>query len=213
MGAAGDDTGETNAGSAYVFDATNGTLLQTLNNPVPVHSGVFGTSVAVSGSTILVRAPGNAVGTSHPGTAYVIDAATGNVLRELSHPSPPDYDFGSAVALSGGIAVVGEPYANGVLPLSGAAYVFDATTDRRSRERAATTSLPFPPTRRITTSASRSLDSRRETTPIPLRPVTLTFNGLGGNDSITITGGDERTRQSSAKPARGQSRWSGPATP
>ena len=35
VGARRDDTGAEDAGSAYVFDATTGALLHTLNNPTP----------------------------------------------------------------------------------------------------------------------------------------------------------------------------------
>ena len=121
----------------------------------------------------------------------MIDAATGNVLRELSHPSPPDYDFGSAVALSGGIAVVGEPYANGVLPLSGAAYVFDATTDQTFTGTSGNNVFTFSTdaTNHYVSVTLAGQPTRNYTYPAS-NPVTLTFNGLGGNDSITITGGD-----------------------
>ena len=42
VGAYTDDTGATNAGSAYVFDAATGNLLHTLNNPTPAASDYFG---------------------------------------------------------------------------------------------------------------------------------------------------------------------------
>jgi len=56
VGAPWDDTGASDAGSAYVFDATTGGLLRTLNNPTPAASDYFGNSVAVSGNTVVVGA-------------------------------------------------------------------------------------------------------------------------------------------------------------
>ena len=56
VGAYWDDTGATDAGAAYIFDATTGNLLRTLNNPTPAATDLFGRSVAVSGSTVVVGA-------------------------------------------------------------------------------------------------------------------------------------------------------------
>ena len=56
-GGAYDDTGATDAGAVYVFDAATGNLLSTLLNPTPAASDNFGFSVAASESTVLVGAP------------------------------------------------------------------------------------------------------------------------------------------------------------
>lgn len=94
VGAAQDDTGASNAGAAYVFDAATGNLLRTLNNPTPAADDHFGCSVAISGSTVVVGAPFDS------GSAYVFDAVTGNLLQTLVNPNPADYDyFGTSVAI------------------------------------------------------------------------------------------------------------------
>ncbi len=57
-----DDTGATDAGAAYVFDATTGSLLRTLSKPTPVAYDYFGASVAVSGDMVVVGAFGEDTG-------------------------------------------------------------------------------------------------------------------------------------------------------
>ena len=59
VGANGDDTGASDAGSAYVYDLSGGTPtvpVATLNNPGPAASDYFGNSVAISGTRVVVGA-------------------------------------------------------------------------------------------------------------------------------------------------------------
>ena len=56
MGASFNDTGGTNSGVAYLFDATTGALLQTFLNPTPEANDFFGISVSISGNNVLVGA-------------------------------------------------------------------------------------------------------------------------------------------------------------
>ena len=128
VAAYGDDTGATDAGSAYVFDATSGNLLWTLNNPTPVAYDLFGKSVAVSGSTIVVGAYWDDTGATDAGSAYVFDAASGSLLRTLNNPAPASDHFGTSVAISGSTIVVGADEDNAGATDSGSAYVFDAVS-------------------------------------------------------------------------------------
>ena len=129
VGALCDDTGATDAGSAYVFDATTGTLLHTLHNPIPEISDLFGASVAISGSTIAVGAVYDDAGATDAGSAYVFDATTGALLHTLNNPTPEfDDDFGASVAISGNTIVVGAWGDNTGATDAGSAYVFDATS-------------------------------------------------------------------------------------
>src|SRR5947199_100623 len=66
VGAFGESAGtpvQPEAGNAYVFDATDGSLITTLTSPTPQADGDFGLSVAVSGTTVVVGAPGESAGT------------------------------------------------------------------------------------------------------------------------------------------------------
>jgi hypothetical protein len=70
VGAFAEDTGATNAGSAYIYDVTTGALLQTLNNPTPEWDS-FGISVAVSGDAAVVGAYLDSTGAFRAGSAYI----------------------------------------------------------------------------------------------------------------------------------------------
>ena len=138
------DTGATDAGSAYVFDAATGTLLRTLNNPTPAYQKNFGYSVAVSGSTVVVGTPRDDAGAANAGSAYVFDAATGNLLRTLDNPTPATNDyFGRSVAVSGNTVVVGAYLDDTGATDAGSAYIFDAATGILLR----TLNNPTPATR------------------------------------------------------------------
>jgi VCBS repeat-containing protein/predicted outer membrane repeat protein len=132
VGAYGDDTGATDAGTVYVFDATTGTLLHTLANPTPAIEDSFGFSVAVSGNTVIVGAYQDDTGATNAGAAYVFDATTGTLLHTLANPTPAIEDsLGFSVAISGNTVVVGAYRDDTGVTYSGAAYVFDATTGAR----------------------------------------------------------------------------------
>ena len=129
VGAYGDDTWAEDSGSAYVFNATTGALIATLNSPTPTLYGSFGYSVAVSGNTVVVGAYGDYTGGYQSGSAYVFDATSGALVATLNNPTPADYDnFGVSVAVSGNIVVVGAYQDDTGAEDAGSAYVFDATT-------------------------------------------------------------------------------------
>jgi hypothetical protein len=123
----------TNEGHAYVFDATDGSLIATLTSPNANANieGRFGLSVSISGTTVVVGAPyerPNAV--LDAGRAYVFDS-TGSLIATLTSPyaqGPQAGLFGSSVSVSCTTVVVGayNEIANGQ-PAAGHAYSFNAT--------------------------------------------------------------------------------------
>ena len=132
VGAPDETVGEDGfAGHAYTFSATTGALLTTLTSPNAQSSGVFGRTVAVSGSTVVVGAPlESAGGFSDAGGAYVFNGKTGHLISTLADPNEENGgEFGTSVAISGTTAVVG---AIGVEVSSfsnaGEAYSFDSST-------------------------------------------------------------------------------------
>ncbi|MFH1973798.1 MAG: thrombospondin type 3 repeat-containing protein [Patescibacteria group bacterium] len=133
VGADADDTGATDAGSAYLYDATTGNLLQTFNNPIPADTDIFGSSVSISGDKVLIGASFDDTGATNAGSAYLYDATTGALLHTFNNPTPAweDY-FGRSVSISGDkvlIGAFGEEYiAEIVAPDAGSAYLYDATT-------------------------------------------------------------------------------------
>ncbi len=133
IGAFNDDTGASDAGSAYIFDVNTGALLQTLNNPSPNSSDRFGISVALSedGSLALVGARDDDTVGSDAGAAYLFDVATGSLLQTLANPAPAsDDDFAGekGVALSSTFALVGNIRVDMGASDAGAVYVFDTVT-------------------------------------------------------------------------------------
>ncbi len=125
VGAYLDDTVGSDAGIAYVFDATTGVLLHTLSQPNPSRSDYFGFSVAISGNTIAVGARRADVEATDDGAVYLFDAITGALVREIVNPTPESFDsFGRSVALSGDLVVIGADGDNTGSPGSGAAYVY-----------------------------------------------------------------------------------------
>jgi hypothetical protein len=125
VGAPGESTFR---GIAYAFDATDGSLIATLNNPNPSPSSgdAFGSSVAISGSVAIVGTPGE---NSERGIAHAFDATDGSLIATLSNPAANSGDFfGQSVAVSGDVAVVGAHQDDpGGITNAGIAYVFDAT--------------------------------------------------------------------------------------
>ena len=72
IGAARDNTGSNNAGSAYLFDIS-GNLLQTFNNPIPGFNDKFGHTVVISGNHVLVNAYDVDAGAENAGAVYLFD--------------------------------------------------------------------------------------------------------------------------------------------
>jgi hypothetical protein len=121
------------AGHAYVFNATTGELIATLTSPNSQADGGFGTSVAISDTTVIVGAPYEISGTTaDSGRAYVFDATTGDLITSLASPNAqPSGEFGLSVGVfvDDATAIVGAPNEMvGTTIEAGQAYVFDATT-------------------------------------------------------------------------------------
>ncbi len=133
VGAYGEgDAGGTYSGKAYIFDVTTGSLLHTLHNPNAYGAGAndnFGTSVAISGTNVIVGAwAEDDAGGTESGKAYIFDATTGSLLYTLRNPNAystsVDDKFGSAVAISGNLAVIGAYLEDYLGSDSGKAYVY-----------------------------------------------------------------------------------------
>ncbi len=129
VGAHRDNTGASESGQAYVFDATTGALIAALANPSPASEDHFGRSVSVSGNTVVVGAHSDNTGASNSGQVYVFNAATGALIGALANPSPASFDFfGNSVSVSGNTVVVGAFYDDTEAVNGGQAYSFDAST-------------------------------------------------------------------------------------
>ena len=126
--------GKSNAGAAYVFVPLGGGgwgQVSRLTGGAGLAGEQFGTSVAISGSILIVGAPHRTAATS--GSAYVFTSFSGSwqVNQKLTagDASAGD-DYGASVAVDGWTAVVGAPgKSTGAGLYAGAAYVYmlDAT--------------------------------------------------------------------------------------
>jgi hypothetical protein len=123
-------TGSFSSGAVYVYRASTGALLRTIPNPMPVTSDDFGEAVAIDGNTIVVGSPFyDRLSSTTGGRAFVFNASTGGLISTLFNPTPAYADeFGSSVAVSGGVVVVGAEADDSQGSNVGSAYVFDAAT-------------------------------------------------------------------------------------
>jgi len=132
-----DDAGGTDSGKAYIFDATTGALLRTLDNPNAYNvstSDQFGYSVSISGDNAIIGAhyeddaSGNTVG-----VVYIFNITNGALLHTLYNPNADGVAagdiFGHTVSIDGNNAIVGASGDDDGANLnSGRAYIFNVTT-------------------------------------------------------------------------------------
>src|SRR5436853_397992 len=118
------------AGHAYVLDTTTG-LITTLTTPNAQTGGLFGISVSISGTTVVVGAPDETANAlPRAGHAYVFDTTDGSLTTTLTSPTAQSVGvFGISVSIGGTTVAVGAPFETANLqPSAGHAYVFDAST-------------------------------------------------------------------------------------
>lgn len=129
VGARNDDDSGVNSGAAYVFDTATGAQVQKLTATDGDARDFFGRAVAVDGTTAVVGAYGDDDNGSLSGSAYIFDTSTGAQLQKLTAADGFDNDrFGSAVAVTGNVALVGAYLDDDLGQSSGAVYLFDTTT-------------------------------------------------------------------------------------
>jgi hypothetical protein len=117
------------SGSAYLFDAITGQQIAKLLPSDGQTDDNFGESVAISGTTIIVGAPGDADNGPLSGSAYLFDVATGRqIAKLLPDDGAAEEYFGRSVALGGTTALVGADLDDDQGPGSGSAYLYDIVT-------------------------------------------------------------------------------------
>jgi FG-GAP repeat len=129
VGAPSDDDAGNNSGSAHVFvrSGTTWTEEQILTASDAAAGDSFGNSVAVSGNTAVMGAPGDSDGGDFSGSAYVFVRAgtTWSQQDKLTASDAAELDlFGATIAVSGDTAVVGALKNTDQTSNSGSAYVF-----------------------------------------------------------------------------------------
>lgn len=123
-----DDTGAPNAGSAYIYDVTTGTLLHTINNPTPITNGFFGHSLSLDGDYLGIGVFYDDAVAVDSGIAYIYDVTTGALLHTLNNPTPAAGDFFGGIAVDGNYALVTAQQDDTGAIDAGIAYVYDVPT-------------------------------------------------------------------------------------
>ena len=126
------DTADIRSGSVYIFVRTNGVWTQQ-QKLVPSDGAFldeFGSSVAISGDTIVIGSPRD---DDHTGSAYVFTRSNSEWSQQakLTSNEPAEDDrFGVSVAISGDTIIVGSYFDDHFGSESGSAYIFtrDGTT-------------------------------------------------------------------------------------
>ena len=117
---------QTGAGLVYVFNATSGYLLSTMESPSPEFNGYFGFSLAMDGALLVVGSPDL---DQDPGHVYEYSASSGTLLETLVGPDALiGAEFGYSVAIQSGMIVVGAPGFGGCNTWGGRVYVFKASS-------------------------------------------------------------------------------------
>jgi hypothetical protein len=138
VGAAADAVnGNSNQGSAYLFNATTGAQTQKLVSNDGTVSDFFGISVAVSGNTALVGASlTDTLTNNNQGSVYVFNATTGAQTQKLiANDGVSNAEFGRSVSISGNFALIGahQDTISGNFG-QGSAYLFDTATGTQIRK-------------------------------------------------------------------------------
>lgn len=122
IGAPSNDDFGSSTGSAYVFNAVDGSFVRKILGSGTNTSDEFGASVAVHGTLAVVGAPG----ASPNGRAYIFDLAAESEIAVIPFPdNGVNARFGSAVDTDGTTVIIGAEKANGNQAESGAAYLYD----------------------------------------------------------------------------------------
>jgi hypothetical protein len=145
VGAVMDDAGGIAAGAAYVF-VRNGTSWSQQQKLTAIDTGVldeFGTSVAVSGETVVVGSQFDDDMGGQSGSAYVYvrDGSSWSHQQKLTASDGAfDDRFGRRVAITGETIVIGAQHDDDAGSSSGSAYVFERSADRWSEKQKLTAS-------------------------------------------------------------------------
>ncbi|PYX69808.1 MAG: hypothetical protein DMG78_20985, partial [Acidobacteria bacterium] len=120
-----DEPSAADAGAVYLFDGRTGALVGTFKKTAPVAGDQFGSSVALSGTQLLVGVPFDDTTATNAGAAWIFDLASGKGAALPNPPLSASANFGNSVSLSANRALIGAPgqLAGGVAV--GAAYLFD----------------------------------------------------------------------------------------
>ena len=132
IGASSDDGAGDEVGAVYLFDAATGQQRMKIQPEELDYNDVFGGSIAISGTTLVVGAIGDDDMGEAFGAVYLFDKTTGEQLHKYFASDGVENDyFGSSVAIEGTTVVVGAVWKDDGAFNTGAAYVFDTRTGKQ----------------------------------------------------------------------------------
>ncbi|MFT7669859.1 MAG: hypothetical protein ACI8X5_002566 [Planctomycetota bacterium] len=117
-------------GAAFFFDALSGQVIRRIDASDGTNQDFFGMAAATSGGLALIGAPFDNTNGNLSGSAYIFSVPAGQELHKLVPSDGAAFDeFGRQLAIGGGLAVVGNPLHDSIVPASsGAVYIFDSST-------------------------------------------------------------------------------------
>ena len=124
IGAKGEDTGGSGAGSAYIFDI-HGNEITKIQASDAQETDAFASSVACSDTRIVVGAPSEDTGGLAAGAAYIFDLNGNELAKIIASDAEASDQFGYSVAVSDTRIVVGANFENTGGSAAGSAYIFD----------------------------------------------------------------------------------------
>ena len=128
IGAVGANSAGAQAGAAYIFDAMTG-MQSARIAPASLSAGDrFGGAVAISGDIAVIGAVGDDENGSNAGAAYIYHTITQSLTRITPDDAQAGDEFGSAVAIDDGIAIIGAQSDDDNGSQAGSAYVYDTAT-------------------------------------------------------------------------------------
>src|ERR1700722_17024318 len=126
VGAPYDAIGGVDKGAVFEYTLSDGSWVEssTISETYPGSGDMFGSSIAVSGSTMLIGGPGYD-GQIGEVDVYTLESGVWTATGGLGANNSASGDsFGASVAISGSTAIVGAPYKQSGYRNHGAAYVF-----------------------------------------------------------------------------------------
>ncbi len=133
IGAPGALVNNETRGAAYVFKRQDNTWVQVARLVASngASGDLFGTTVAIDGSMIVVGSPADDEAGGNAGAAYIFTESGNSWIQtgKLLPSQSGDSRFGFSVGVDGDTIAVGAPYTDSGFTNSGAVYIFEATNN------------------------------------------------------------------------------------
>ncbi len=123
-----------NSGSVYLFEKvdTTWTNIQLLTPAAPAADDRFGHSLHLGENTIVIGADRKAVNGINAGAVYIFEPDNGTWTEQgilYASNAANDDHFGNTIDASGNTVVVGARFGDGIVPNTGAVYLFEKPAD------------------------------------------------------------------------------------